>query len=227
MLTHWAWHRSNNGGSRVRTRVKICGITRPEDGVAAAELGADAIGLVFHPHSPRAVSIDQANAVVEALPPFVTVVALFVDAPQAAIRSVLEAVPVDLLQFHGAERAPACTGFARRYIKAISMRPGLDVAAAMADHPDAAAFLLDAFHPAVAGGSGQRFDWERVPGERPRPVILAGGLDPGNVVEAIRRVRPYGVDVSSGVEAAKGVKDPVRLRQFIEGVRHVDADPSG
>jgi len=208
----------------MRTRVKICGITRPEDGAAAAALGADAIGLVFHPRSPRAVDIAQANAIVDALPPFVAVVALFVDASRADIRSVLEAVPVDLLQFHGTEPAAACVGFGRRYIKAISMRPDLDVAAAMADHPAAAAFLLDAYHPAVAGGSGERFDWERVPTERPRPVILAGGLDPDNVAQAVRLVRPYGVDVSSGVEATKGVKDHTRLRQFIEGVRHVDAD---
>ncbi|MGA7802470.1 MAG: phosphoribosylanthranilate isomerase [Gammaproteobacteria bacterium] len=211
----------------MRTRVKICGITRSEDGVAAANLGADAIGLVFHPHSPRAVGIDQAKAIVAALPPFVTVVALFVDAPTERIRSVLDAVPVDLLQFHGAEPAAACVGYGRRYIKAISMRPGLEVAAAMAEHPAAAAFLLDAFHPAVAGGSGERFDWNRVPGERLQPIVLAGGLDPDNVPEAVRRVRPYGVDVSSGVESTKGVKDHIKLRQFIEGVRRVDADAIG
>lgn len=211
----------------MRTRVKICGITRPEDGVAAAALGADAIGLVFHPQSPRAVSTDQAMGIVEALPPFVTVVALFADARPESIRSVLDVIPVDLLQFHGIEPAAACEGYGRRYIKAISMRDGLDVAAAMTGYPGAAAFLLDAFHPAMAGGTGERFDWARVPSERPRPLILAGGLAPDNVAEAVRRVRPYGVDVSSGVESAKGRKDHAKLRQFIEGVRRVDADAEG
>ena len=208
----------------MRTRVKICGITRPQDGAAAARLGADAIGLVFHPASPRVVDPEQARAIVAALPPFVAVVALFVDAPEAHVRAVLDQVPVDLLQFHGAEPAEICAGFARPYIKAIAMAPGVDVKATMACYPGAAGFLLDAYHPGLAGGGGSRFDWERIPAGLDRPVILAGGLDPDNVSEAIRRVRPYGVDVSSGVEAAKGIKDPAALRTFIEGVYRADAD---
>lgn len=208
--------------SCARTRVKICGITRPEDGLAAASLGADAIGLVFYPPSPRALTAQQAAAVAAALPPFVTRVGLFVDAGRAAIEAVLTTVHLDLLQFHGEESEAECRGFDRPYVKAISMKPGLDVAAAMRNYPSAAGFLLDAYHPAVPGGSGECFDWERVPAGRDRPIILAGGLTPDNVAEAVRRVRPYAVDVSSGVEAAKGVKDPGRMAEFIRGVRRGD-----
>lgn len=206
-----------------RTRVKICGITRPEDGVEAARLGADAIGLVFHPASPRAVTPEQASAIVAALPPFVTAVGLFVDAPAERVRQVLAAVALDLLQFHGEEPAAYCEGFDRPYIKAVRMRDGLDAAAAAAAHPRARGVLLDAYRPEAAGGTGHRFDWDRVPRDLGRPVVLAGGLDPDNVAGAVAAVGPYAVDVSSGVEARKGAKDPVRMAAFLEAVRAADA----
>lgn len=206
----------------MRTRVKICGITRPEDGVAAARLGADAIGLVFYPQSPRAVSIEQAQAIVCALPPFVTVVGLFVDARPEQVRAVLEAVPIDLLQFHGDECGADCVGFGRPYIKAIAMRSGLDVNGYASAYPEAVGFLLDAHQDGVPGGTGQRFDWARVPSDFKRPVILAGGLNPNNVAEAIRGVRPYAVDVSSGVEVSKGIKDAAKIAAFLQEVQRVD-----
>ncbi len=205
----------------MRTRVKICGITRPQDAVAAARAGADAIGLVFHAPSPRAVSIAQALAVIAALPPFVSVVGLFVDATEAAIRAVLEQVPLDLLQFHGNECPSECGGFGRAYIKALRMREGTDVRAYAQTYPEAVGVLLDAYDPAtptVRGGTGQTFDWSRIPARLPVPLILAGGLTPENVAEAVRRTRPYAVDVSSGVERGKGIKDAARVAAFIENV---------
>ena len=210
------------GSPSARTRVKICGITRPEDGVRAALLGADAIGLVFYAPSPRAVSPAQAAEIAAALPPFVTRVGLFVNAAPAEIEAVLAAVRLDLLQFHGDETEADCARYGEPYIKALNMRPGLDVTQAMRAYPGASGFLLDAYHPAVPGGSGESFDWDRVPAECPRPIVLAGGLHPGNVAEAVRRVRPYAVDVSSGVEAAKGIKDPAKLAEFIRGVHRGD-----
>lgn len=212
----------NASGPQQRTRVKICGITRPEDGVHAAELGVDAIGLVFAAASPRAVAAGQAAEIASALPPFVTRVGLFVDADVDRVAAVLNTVTLDLLQFHGDESEVYCVQFGRPYIKAVSMRPDRDVAAYMAEYPSAAGFLLDAYHPAVAGGSGEQFDWARVPVQRPRPIVLAGGLNAGNVVEAVRRVRPYAVDVSSGVEAAKGIKDAAKMAEFIRGVQRGD-----
>ncbi|HKJ76662.1 MAG TPA: phosphoribosylanthranilate isomerase [Gammaproteobacteria bacterium] len=207
-----------------RTRVKICGITRPEDGLEAARLGADAIGLVFHDASPRAVTAEQARAVVAALPPFVTTVGLFVDADPARIRAVLEAVPLDLLQFHGDEPAAACDAFGRPYIKALRRREDLDAAAAIAAYPDARGVLLDAYRPDAAGGTGHRFDWSRVPREPAKPVVLAGGLNPDNVGGAVAAVRPFAVDVSSGVERDKGIKDPARMAAFLAAVRAADGD---
>ncbi|MBI5461265.1 MAG: phosphoribosylanthranilate isomerase [Gammaproteobacteria bacterium] len=210
------------GSPSARTRVKICGITRPEDGLEAARLGADAIGLVFYAPSPRAVSLERAAEIAAALPPFVTRVGLFVDAQPAEIEAVLAAVRLDLLQFHGDETEAECARFGYPYLKAVSMRPGRDIAAALRDYPSASGFLLDAYHPAVPGGSGECFDWERVPTGRARPIVLAGGLTPDNVAEAVRRVRPYAVDVSSGVEAAKGIKDATKMAEFIRGVRRGD-----
>ena len=210
------------GRSIARTRVKICGITRPEDGVRAALLGADAIGLVFYAPSPRAVTPRRATEIAAALPPFVARVGLFVDAPAAEIEAVLAAVHLDLLQFHGQETEADCRRFGRPYLKAIRMKPELDVAAALSAYPSAAGFLLDAYHPALPGGSGESFDWGRVPAGQDRPIVLAGGLTPDNVVEAVRRVQPYAVDVSSGVESAKGIKDPGKMAEFIRGVRHGD-----
>ncbi|MFN2308427.1 MAG: phosphoribosylanthranilate isomerase [Gammaproteobacteria bacterium] len=210
------------GSPVARTRVKICGITRPEDGLQAALLGADAIGLVFYAPSPRAVTAAQAAGIAAALPPFVTRVGLFVDAAATEIEAVLRALRLDLLQFHGDETEAECARFGYPYLKALRMRPGLDIAARMQAYPSASGFLLDAYHPALPGGSGEGFDWDRVPVVRPSPIVLAGGLDPGNVAEAVRRVRPYAVDVSSGVEAAKGIKDPAKLAEFIRGVHRGD-----
>lgn len=208
----------------MRTRIKICGITRPEDGLVAAQLGADAVGLVFYPSSPRAVSIEQAQAVVAALPPFVSVVGLFVDAEEAAIRDVLGAVSIDVLQFHGDECPAECGIYNRPYIKAVAMREGLNVAAYADTYPDAAGILLDTYHKDVKGGSGESFDWSRFPTDIKKPLILAGGLMPDNVVEAVARTHPYAVDVSSGVEVNKGIKDPEKMANFIRGVQRVDAE---
>lgn len=206
------------------TRVKICGITRPEDARAAACAGADAIGLVFHAASPRAVTLAQARAVAEAVPPFVTLVGLFVDAPPALVREVLAQVPLDLLQFHGDEPPQECAGHGRPYIKALRMSDEADVAACAARYPDAKGLLLDAYRPGVPGGTGATFDWARVPHGLSMPLILAGGLHAGNVAAAIRQARPYAVDVSGGVESAKGIKDAAKIAAFINEVRSVEPE---
>lgn len=205
----------------MRTRIKICGVTRPEDGVAAANAGADAIGLIFYGPSPRYVTNAQAGAVIAALPPFVTVVGLFVNVAEAKIREVLADVPLDLLQFHGDESADFCGRFGRPYIKALRMAPGLDVTATVAHYPDAQGVLLDTYTPGVAGGTGKVFDWESVPAELKKPIILAGGLTPENVATAVAQVRPYAVDVSGGVESKKGIKDHKKIAAFIDAVRGV------
>lgn len=203
----------------MRTRVKICGITRVEDALAAAAAGADAIGLVFDERSPRCVSLAQAEAVVRALPPFVTVVGLFVDAARGRVDEVLNRVPLDLLQFHGTETPEQCRLYQRTYIKAIAMKPDVDLIAMQARYADAAGLVLDSYSPAAAGGTGQAFDWTRVPGNLTKPVILAGGLTPANVAAAIRALRPYAVDVASGVELSKGIKDAGKISAFLEAVR--------
>ena len=203
----------------MRTRIKICGITRPEDGLAVAEAGGDAVGLVFYEPSPRNVTIEQAQAVVAALPPFVTVVGLFVNATDDEIREVLDEVPLGLLQFHGDEPAGLCGGYGLPYIKALRMAPGLDVAATAALYRDAQGILLDAYQPGVAGGTGEVFDWQAVPEGLKKPIILAGGLTPDNVGEGITQVHPYAVDVSGGVEAAKGIKDINKISAFVDAVR--------
>ena len=205
----------------MRTRVKICGITRVEDGLYAAELGADAIGLVFYAASPRAVTIEQAQTICAALPPFVTTVGLFVDAPENEIHSVLDAVPLDLLQFHGEETAAECEGFGRPYIKALRMAAGVDVLTAVKAFDGAAGILLDSYQAGVPGGTGQTFDWSRVPSQFERPLILAGGLTPRNVASAIEQVRPYAVDISGGVEATKGIKDRDKMTAFMNEVQRV------
>jgi phosphoribosylanthranilate isomerase len=211
----------------VRTRVKICGLTRAEDVRAAVDAGADAIGLVFHPASPRAVSIEQARSLCAALPPFVTAVGLFVDAPAGCIARVLEQVPLELLQFHGEEPADLCASFGRRWIKAIRMRPGLDavvaVRAYLGKSGGAAGILLDAFDPVLAGGTGQSFEWGRIPPDLAPSIVLAGGLTPANIADAIRAVRPFGVDVSGGVESARGIKDGAKISAFMQGVRDGDS----
>jgi len=206
----------------MRTRVKICGITRHEDALAAVRHGADAIGLVFYPPSPRAVTLEQARGIVTGLPPFVTVTALFVDAAEGEIRQVLSALPVDLLQFHGGESPEACAIYGRPWIKAVRMRDGIDLMAERQRYNSAAALLLDAYRPGQPGGTGSVFDWGRIPRELAGEVILAGGLDTGNVAEAIRRVRPYAVDVSGGVEREKGIKDEAKIEAFMRGVERGD-----
>jgi len=203
-------------------RIKICGITRPNDGRAAARLGADAIGLVFYPPSPRYVEPEQARAIVQALPPFVAAVALFVDAGEAQIRAVLEQVPVSLLQFHGDEAPEDCRRYGRPYIKALRMAPDVDVAAYAVRYGDAAGLLLDSYQAGVPGGTGRSFDWARVPDGVDKPLILAGGLTPDNVAEAVAAARPYAVDVSGGVESRKGIKDAAKMADFIARVRAVE-----
>lgn len=205
-----------------RTRVKICGITRPEDAKAAVEAGADAIGLVFYLPSPRCVSLEQAEAIVESLPPFVSVVGLFVNADAGEIAEAVRRVPLDLIQFHGNECPDYCAGFDRPYIKAIRVREGMDLTAERARYPGARALLLDSYRPGVPGGTGESFDWSLIPPALAGEVVLAGGLDAENIELAIRRVRPYAVDVSGGVEAAKGIKDPAKIRAFMRGVRRAD-----
>lgn len=205
-------------------RSKICGITRIEDALAAVEAGADAIGLVFYGKSPRAVGVEQAAAIVQALPPFVTTVGLFVDMPRDQLQQLLQRLPLDLLQFHGDESPADCEGHGRPYIKALRVRPGEDVAAAVAPYSGARGILLDTFVEGVPGGTGASFDWSLVPENAAKPIILAGGLDADNVAAAIRQVRPYAVDVSGGVEASKGIKDAGKIRAFVQAVRDARCD---
>jgi len=206
----------------MRTRVKICGITREEDALEAVRLGADAIGLVFCPASPRVVSVEQAEAILEGLPPFVTVTGLFVDESPERIEAILERLPIDLLQFHGHESPDACAAFRRPWIKAIRMRESIDLARLGEAYASASGLLLDTYRAGVPGGTGETFDWDLIPPERASGIILAGGLNPDNVEQAIRRVRPYAVDVSGGVEAAKGIKDAAKMAAFIAGVKRGD-----
>jgi phosphoribosylanthranilate isomerase len=202
----------------MRTRIKICGFTRVEDAVFAARLGVDAIGLVFYPPSPRNVQINQANEIVKALPAFVSVVALFVDEQESVIRKVLEHVSIDCLQFHGDESPEACRIYGKRYLKAVRMQEGMDVAELAKQYHDADGLLLDAYHPGVKGGTGNRFDWGLIPKRCDLPMILAGGLDATNVKVAIEKVRPYALDVSSGVETIKGIKDKEKIAAFMSAV---------
>jgi phosphoribosylanthranilate isomerase len=205
-----------------RTRVKICGLTRAVDVAAAVDAGVDALGFVFHPCSPRAVTPEQAADLCRLLPPFVTAVGLFVDVPVQQVQDVLDRVPLDQLQLHGNESPGDCAGFSRRWIKAIRMRPGLDPLAEASRYAAAAGLLLDTYDPRLAGGTGAAFDWGLIPAELAPRVVLAGGLTPQTVAEAIRQVRPFGVDVSGGVESAKGIKDPEKISAFMQGVRDGD-----
>lgn len=200
-------------------RSKICGITRVEDALVAAEAGADAIGLVFYARSPRAVSVQQARAIIAALPPFVTTVGLFVNASRCELNELLEAVPLDMLQFHGDESPADCEGYHRPWFKALRVGNGEDIAAQVARYPNASAILLDTFVAGVPGGTGERFDWSLIPPALAKPLILAGGLTADNVQQAIAQVRPYAVDVSGGVEASKGIKDADKVATFIQRVR--------
>lgn len=205
-----------------RTRIKICGITRAEDARAAVELGADALGVVFYAPSARHVSVEQAWEIARIVPPFVTLVGLFVNEPKLTVRRVMEAVPIQLLQFHGDEDEDYCRSFHAPYIKVARVRPGLDLVKYANSYPSAQGLLLDAFVEGFGGG-GKAFDWSLIPPGLPKPVILSGGLDAGNVAGALRAVRPWAVDVSSGVEAAKGIKDAAKIAAFISGVRDGEA----
>ena len=207
-------------------RSKICGITRIEDALSAVEAGADAIGLVFYAKSPRAVSVARAGELAALLPPFVTPVGLFVNADPALIEQVVAAIPALLLQFHGDETPEACEAHhqatRRPYLRAARMAPGFALLDFAAAHANAAGILLDA-HVDGYGGGGKAFDWSLIPANVPRPVVLSGGLHPANVVDGITHVRPWAVDVSSGVEIAKGLKDAALMRQFCDAVREADA----
>ncbi len=204
------------------TRIKICGITRVEDGLAAARLGADAIGLVFYAPSPRAVDAVRAAEICAALPPFVTSVGLFVDPGEDEVRAVLARVPLDLLQFHGDESPEFCRQFGRPYIKAIRMRDDIDLFAERARYAEARGLLLDTYRPGVPGGTGEAFNWDRIPAELAGQIVLAGGLEPANVAAAVAQVRPYAVDVSGGVEASKGIKDAAKMAAFCNSVFAVE-----
>tara|TARA_R110000822_G_scaffold123106_1_gene257452 strand:- start:4062 stop:4676 length:615 start_codon:yes stop_codon:yes gene_type:complete len=202
-------------------RIKICGITRVEDALAAAAAGADAIGLVFYAPSPRAVSAVQARQIISALPPFVTSVGLFVNASAQEVKAVLAEVPLDVLQFHGDEPADFCKQFGRPYLKALRVRAGDDLNALAAQWPDASGILLDSYKAGVPGGTGEIFDWSLIPAERTWPLVLAGGLAAENVADAITRAAPWAVDVSGGVEQAKGIKDADKINSFVREVKRV------
>lgn len=204
------------------TLVKICGITRLEDALAATRAGAHAIGLVFYSESPRHVTPAKAGEIIRAIPPFVTTVGLFVNADAAEVRSVLAQAPVELLQFHGEETPEFCRQLGRPFVKAVRMGPGVDLLQYARDYRDAKALLLDAFVEGLQGGSGVAFDWNLIPHRLALPLILSGGLTAENVTEAVRRVRPLAVDVSGGVESAKGIKDASKIAAFMKGVRDAD-----
>ena len=206
------------------TRIKCCGMTRVGDALLAARLGADAIGLVFTARSRRQVAPARAREIVAALPPFVTTVALFMDDEEALVRQVIDDVVPMLLQFHGGESDDWCAQFDRPFLKAVAMGEGASALPRLRDYPRATGLLLDGHAAGEAGGSGKAFDWSLLPGDLAQPVILAGGLHAGNVGDAVRAVRPWAVDVASGVESAPGIKDPARLEAFIRAVRAVDAE---
>jgi phosphoribosylanthranilate isomerase len=205
-----------------RTRIKICGLTREADVDEAVAAGADAIGLVMYAKSPRAVSAQRAAELARRLPPFVMPVLLFVNATEAELAAGLAAVPNALLQFHGDEDRATCEGAGRPFVRAARMAPGFDLLNFAAQHPNAQALLLDA-HLEGYGGGGKVFDWSLIPANVPRPVVLSGGLNPANVIDGMAHVRPWAVDVSSGVESAKGIKDAGLMRRFCEAVREADA----
>ena len=204
------------------TRTKICGITRPEDALSAISCGADAIGLVFYAASPRAVTVEQAASIIAMVPPFVSVVALFVNETASRINQVLSSLSIDVLQFHGDESADFCRQFNRPYIKAVRVQGDLDIGDVCRAHTMAKGILLDAWQEGVPGGTGKTFDWRLAALELPLPVVLAGGLNAGNVSEAIAALQPAAVDVSGGVELRPGVKDCVKIKQFISAVKTAD-----
>lgn len=208
------------------TRIKICGITREQDLRAVANSGADALGLVFYEKSPRHVSVQQAALLARAVPPFVTVVGLFVNPSADYVRQVLANVALDVLQFHGEETPEFCTQFGKPYLKAIRVKAGVDLVECASRYASAQGLLLDAFVEGTPGGTGESFDWALIPQYLPLPVVLSGGLFAGNVAAAIKQVRPYAVDVSSGVEAGKGIKDATKIVAFINEVKRTDVQLS-
>lgn len=207
-----------------RTRIKFCGITRESDALDAVALGADALGFVLHPPSPRYVAPAAARAIVAKLPPFVSAVGLFVDLPLSEVRAIVAEARFDLAQFHGEETADYCRAYAGPYLKAVRLETGQSLATAALDYADARALLLDSWHPHLAGGTGQAFDWSLIPRERGKPIVLAGGLDVSNVGRALRAVRPYAVDVSGGIEHAKGIKDYGKMQAFVAEVLAVERE---
>lgn len=207
------------------TRIKICGLTRLDDLLAAVQAGADAIGLVFYPPSPRHVDLKTAAELARAVPPLVTIVGLFVNADPSLVKETLAAVPIHLLQFHGDEDESYCRQFDRPYMKAVRVKPGMDLVQYVEGFPSAQAILLDAFVEGYGGG-GKVFDWALIPPALGKPIVLSGGLDAGNVGEAISRVRPAAVDVSSGVEAVRGIKDAEKIRAFVAAVRAAELTPT-
>jgi len=211
------------GAIRPRVRVKFCGITRARDARVAADLGADAIGLIFYPPSPRAVDIAQALEVMSAVPAMLTTVGVFVNPAPAELAAVLAQVPLDLVQFHGDESAAVCVRSPRPWMKAVAMRTGVDLRELAARYAGARALLLDTFSPERKGGTGRNFDWGLVPANLDVPVVLAGGLDASNVAAAIEAVRPHAVDVSGGVESAPGIKDGNKMKAFMQEVLGVQA----
>ncbi|MFT4562290.1 MAG: phosphoribosylanthranilate isomerase [Gammaproteobacteria bacterium] len=205
-----------------RTRVKFCGITRLDDALAAVRLGVDALGFVFYEPSPRYISPAKANAIIERLPPFISIVGLFVDMDTDSLAASLTETRIDIVQFHGSETAQQCEqGSARAYVKALRMAPGIDIAAQAARYSRAQAILVDNYDEKMMGGTGSAFDWKRLPPNIQKPVILAGGLSPSNVGDAIRTTRPYAVDVSSGIESQYGIKDLAKMREFMNEVDKV------
>lgn len=210
-----------------QTRIKICGITTVSDARSAVDCGADAIGLVFYARSPRAVTVEQAAAIAAVVPPFVTVVALFVDEPPNSVQRILADVAIDMIQFHGSETAQFCAQFARPWIKALRVKPGVDLVAACQEYRQARGILLDSWQEGVPGGTGTAFDWRLAARSLPLPVVLAGGLNENNVGAAMARVGPVAVDVSGGVERAPGTKDLQKIKRFVAAVRSADAQRNG
>ncbi len=203
---------------KTRVRVKYCGFTTVENASTAAALGVDAIGLIFYAKSPRNVSIARASEIIAVLPPFISVVGLFVNPAEAEIEQVISQLPLNILQFHGDESEKFCNGFSLPYLKAVRMAPNVDVLAEIERYNSASGILLDSYHEQQAGGTGDKFDWSRVPDSIEMPIVLAGGLNPANISEAITATRPYAVDVSSGIESSKGIKDNTKMQQFMNEV---------
>lgn len=211
----------------MRTRIKICGITCIEDGLNAAAAGADALGFVFYEPSPRSVDTAIAAEIIAALPPFIATVGLFVNASPSEVQKTLDTLRIDLIQFHGDESPAFCEQFSRPWIKAIRVKDAIDVSALCKQYALARGVLLDSWDKNAHGGTGTTFDWNLASGQWSKPVVLAGGLDASNVFQAIHRVRPWAVDVSSGVEQSPGRKDSVKIRRFIDTVRSADAELVG